>query len=98
MIKLLLIFFFFFFFFLNYPPTPKFSPLPLPAPFPTSFPPRCGGFFLFVAVLVLLKTKKLTQAAGLPGSKMTPADHALRCCLALKLWSIERKSHVMALI
>jgi len=29
---------------------------------------------------------------------MIPADHALRCCLALKLWSIERKSHVMALI
>src|SRR2546429_3693734 len=29
---------------------------------------------------------------------MLPADHALRCCLALKLWSIERKSHVMALI
>jgi hypothetical protein len=28
---------------------------------------------------------------------MIPADHALRCCLALKLWSIERKSHVMAL-
>ena len=29
---------------------------------------------------------------------MIPADHALRCCLALKLWSIERKSHVMALV
>jgi hypothetical protein len=47
---------------------------------------------------VRLQTQKLTQAAGLPGSKMIPADHALRCCLALKLWSIERKSHVMALI
>ncbi len=29
---------------------------------------------------------------------MIPAEQALRCCLALKLWSIERKSHVMALI
>jgi len=29
---------------------------------------------------------------------MIPAAHALRCCLALKLWSIERKSHVMALV
>jgi hypothetical protein len=28
---------------------------------------------------------------------MIPAGHALRACLALKLWAIERKSHVMAL-
>ena len=28
---------------------------------------------------------------------MIPATHALRTCLALKLWSIERKSHAMAL-
>ena len=65
---------------------------------PRTFTTRCGGLFLFVADLVRLQTQKLTQAAGLPGSKMIPADHALRCCLALKLWSIERKSHVMALI
>src|SRR5438105_11350335 len=65
---------------------------------PRTFTTRCGGLFLFVADLVRLRTQKLTQVAGLPGSKMIPADHALRCCLALKLWSIERKSHVMALI
>src|SRR5467141_2354241 len=65
---------------------------------PRTFTTRCGGLFLFVADLVRLQTQKLTQTAGLPGSKMIPADHALRCCLALKLWSIERKSHVMALI
>jgi hypothetical protein len=29
---------------------------------------------------------------------MIPAEHALRAALALKLWSIERKSHVMALV
>jgi hypothetical protein len=29
---------------------------------------------------------------------MIPATHALRACLALKLWSLERKSHVMALV
>jgi hypothetical protein len=29
---------------------------------------------------------------------MIPAAHALRASLALKLWSIERKSHVMALV
>jgi transposase len=65
---------------------------------PRTFTTRCGGLFLFVSDLVRLQTHQLTQAAGLPGSKMIPAEHALRCCLALKLWSIERKSHVMALI
>lgn len=63
-----------------------------------TFTTRCGGLFLFVADLVRLGVEKLSQAAGLPGSKMIPAAHALRCCLALKLWSIERKSHIMALI
>jgi hypothetical protein len=29
---------------------------------------------------------------------MIPTEHALRASLALKLWSIERKSHVMALV
>ena len=40
----------------------------------------------------------LALAAKLPGSRMIPAAHALRAALALKLWSIERKSHVMALV
>src|ERR1700681_3555714 len=34
----------------------------------------------------------------MPGSKMTPAEQALRSCLALKLWSIEPHSHIMALV
>ena len=34
----------------------------------------------------------------MPGSHMIPAGHAVRASLALKLWSIERKSHVMALL
>jgi hypothetical protein len=38
------------------------------------------------------------QAAKLPGSRMVPSARALRASLALKLWSIERKSHVMALV
>ncbi len=63
---------------------------------PRAFTTRCGGLFLFVADLVRLQAQKLAQGAGLPGSKMIPAEHALRCCLALKLWSLERKSHVMA--
>jgi len=63
-----------------------------------SFPTRCGGLFLFVPDLVRLHMEKLVPAAQLPGSKMIPAAHALRSCLALKLWSIERKSHIMALV
>jgi hypothetical protein len=65
---------------------------------PRKFTTHCGGLFLFIADLVRLGAEKLASAAGLPGSKMIPAQHALRACLALKLWSIERKSHVMALV
>ena len=65
---------------------------------PRRFTTHCGGLFLFIADLVGLGAEKLASAAGLPGSKMIPAEHALRACLALKLWSIERKSHVMALV
>ena len=59
---------------------------------------QCGGLFLFAADLVRLICDAMADAAQLPGSKMIPAEHALRACLALKLWSIERKSHVMALV
>jgi hypothetical protein len=65
---------------------------------PRKFTTACGGLFLFIADLVGLGTQKLAGAAGLPGSKMIPAEHALRASLALKLWSIERKHHVMALV
>jgi transposase len=65
---------------------------------PRKFTTECGGLFLFVADLVRLELGKLARAAGLPGSQMIPAQHALRACLALKLWSIERKSHVMPLV
>src|SRR5436853_5092629 len=63
---------------------------------PRTFTTRCGGLFLFVPDWVRLKLDALVQAAHLPGSKMIPADHSLRTCLALKLWSIERHSHVLA--
>jgi len=65
---------------------------------PRKFTTACGGLFLFMADLVRLGVQKLASAASLPGSKMIPAEHALRACLALKLWSIERKHHVMALV
>lgn len=65
---------------------------------PRTFNTRCGGLFLFVPDLVRLHTARLAAAGRLPGSNMIPAEHALRASLALKLWSIERKSHVMALV
>ncbi len=58
----------------------------------------CGGLFLFVPELVRLDLDWVAQAARLPGSRMIPAGHALRATLALKLWAVERKSHVMALV
>ncbi len=65
---------------------------------PRTFPTRFGGLFLFLPDLVRLDAAGLATAARLPGSRMIPAAHALRACLALKLWSVERKSDVMALV
>jgi hypothetical protein len=62
-----------------------------------SFTTPCGGLFLFLPDLARLQIDKLAVAAQLPGSRMIPPGHALRASLALKLWSIERKSHVMPL-
>ena len=65
---------------------------------PREFTTRTGGLFLFVPDLVRLDSDALAQAAKLPGSRMVPSAHALRASLALKLWAIERKSHIMALV
>ena len=65
---------------------------------PRELTTRVGGLFLFIADLVRLDSDALAQAAKLPGSRMIPAGHGLRASLALKLWAIERKSHVMALV
>ena len=63
------------------------------------FTTRMGGLFLFVPDLVQFDGDgALARAGKLPGSSMIPAAHALRASLALKLWSIERKSHIMALV
>src|SRR5215831_2247516 len=65
---------------------------------PREFTTRMGGLFLFIPDLVQLESEALAQAAKLPGSRMIPPAHALRASLALKLWAIERKSHIMALV
>ncbi len=62
------------------------------------FSTRVGGLFLFIADLIRLDSDALADSAKLPGSSMIPAGHALRASLALKLWAIERKSHIMALV
>ena len=64
---------------------------------PRQFSTECGGLFLFLPELARLPMETLAKAAHLPGSTMIPAAHALRACLACKLWSLERRSHVMAL-
>jgi len=65
---------------------------------PHRFLTKCGGLFLFLPELARLPIEALAQAARLPGSRMIPPAHALRACLSLKLWSLERKSHVMSLV
>ena len=84
-----------------HPPGPTVEPVADVRQFslaPRRFTTDCGGLFLFIPDLVRLGASRLAHAAGLPGSKLIPAEHALRACLALKLWSIERKSHVMSLV
>ena len=49
-------------------------------------------------VVLATVVSKSGSAPCLAGSKMIPANHALRSCMALKLWSVERKSHIMALV
>jgi len=65
---------------------------------PRRFSTQCGGLFLFLPELIRLPVEELAGTAGLPGSKMIPPAHALRACLALKLWSLEHKSRVMPLV
>jgi hypothetical protein len=65
---------------------------------PRQFHTRFGGLFLFAPLLAKLDLQALARVARLPSSRMIPAAHALRACLALKLCSIERKSHVMSLV
>jgi hypothetical protein len=65
---------------------------------PRSFRTRFGGLFFFVPLLQPIDLTAVTREAKLPGSKLIPAEHALRSLLALKLIGKERKSHVMDLV
>ncbi len=63
-----------------------------------SFRTRVAGLFLFVPLMHALDLQTVARQAKLPGTKMIPADRALRSLLALKLIGKERKSHVMSLV
>ena len=61
-----------------------------------AFQTRFGGLFLFAKDL--LDTGLTDAVAHMPGSKRLPAACMIRALLALKLWGIERPSHVMPYI
>ena len=62
---------------------------------PRSFRTTAAGLFLFVPLLEGIDLQRVVEAGRLPGSKMIPAEQAVRSLLALKLLGTERKSHVM---
>jgi hypothetical protein len=59
---------------------------------------KFGGLFLFAPVLAMLPFDRIIRQAGLPGSQMVPAAHAVRSLLALKLFGNARHSHVMSYV
>ena len=63
---------------------------------PHDFRTQFGGLFLFVPFLAEIPWKEIVQETSLPGSKMIPAEHALRSLLGLKLFGSRRHTHVMA--
>jgi hypothetical protein len=65
---------------------------------PRDFRTQFGGLFLFLPYLVRIGFNTVIKNAGLPGSKMIPAAHAMRSLLALKLFQRRRHSHVMSYV
>jgi hypothetical protein len=65
---------------------------------PRTFRTQFGGLFLFVPYLVEIGLQSIVVKADLPGSKMIPAQCAIRSLLALKLFGRRRHSHVMSYV
>jgi transposase len=59
---------------------------------------KFGGLFLFLPTLAVLPFDRIVGKAGLPGSQLVPAGHAVRSLLALKLFGNARHSHVMSYV
>jgi hypothetical protein len=65
---------------------------------PRTIQTKFGGLFLFLPTLATLPFDRIIRQAGLPGSEMVPAAHAVRSLLALKLFGNARHSHVMSYV
>jgi hypothetical protein len=63
-----------------------------------SFRTKLGGLFLFLPYLAKIPLDQMLADAGFPGTKMVPADHAIRSLLAMKLFGSARHSHVMSYV
>lgn len=65
---------------------------------PRRFQTKFGGLFLFLPFLAQIPFDRIMSRAGLPGTKMISAGHAMRSLLALKLFGNARHSHVMSYV
>lgn len=65
---------------------------------PRSFRTRVGGLFFFVPLMAQIDLRRVLSKVDLPGSRLIPAEQAVRTLLAMKLIGKERKSHVMDLV
>jgi len=63
---------------------------------PRTFSTKFGGLLLFLPLLAKIHFGRIISKAGLPGTKMIPAEHAVRSILALKLFGNARHTHVMS--
>lgn len=63
---------------------------------PRQFRTQFGGLFLFVPFLAQMPLPAILRTAGFPGTRMVPAEQAVRSLLALKLFGSRRHTHVMA--
>jgi transposase len=65
---------------------------------PQTLRTKFGGLYLFLPFLAAVPFDQIMNQAGLPGSKMIPAAHAIRSLLGLKLFGSARYSHVMSYV
>lgn len=65
---------------------------------PRTIRTKFGGLFLFLPALVEMDFNRIVTKSGVPGSKMVPAECAMRSLLALKLQSNRRHTHVMSAV
>ena len=60
------------------------------------FRTQFGGLFLFLPYLAAIPFDDILARAGLPGSQMIGAGHAIRSLLGLKLFGRARHSHIIS--